>query len=69
LRGGAQGGYNSRTEPEKPMSNSPQVSPTSQGWGVAAFIIILAIVANTMAYRIHKATYLQPDAAPAAAEH
>ena len=52
------------------MSNNEQVSPSSQGWGVAAFIIILAIVANTMAYRIHKATYLQPDAAPsAAAEH
>ncbi len=52
------------------MSNSQQVSPSSQGWGVAALIIVLAIVANTMAYRIHKATYLQPDAKPAvAAEH
>ncbi len=48
------------------MSNSQRVSPSSQGWGVAAFIIILAIVANTMAYRIHKATYLTPDASPAA---
>lgn len=53
------------------MSNSKQASPSSQGWGVAAFIIILAIVANTMAFRIHKATYLAPDKAPApaAAEH
>jgi hypothetical protein len=52
------------------MTNKQQLSPTSQGWGVAAFIIILAIVANTMAYRMHKATYLAPDAAPAAAaEH
>ncbi|MHB1311156.1 MAG: hypothetical protein ACYC3L_03985 [Gemmatimonadaceae bacterium] len=54
------------------MSNNQQVSPSSQGWGAAAFIIILAIVINTVAYRIHKATYLQPDAAPraaAAAEH
>lgn len=52
------------------MSNEPQVNPSSQGWGVAAFIIILAIVANTMAYKIHKATYLAPDApSTAAAEH
>lgn len=52
------------------MSNQLEVSPSKQGWGVAAFIIILAIVANTMAYQIHKATYLAPDApAPAAAEH
>lgn len=52
------------------MSSSHNVSPSSQGWGVAAFIIVLAIVANTMAYRIHKATYLKPDPAPAAtAEH
>jgi uncharacterized membrane protein len=52
------------------MSNTHDVSPSSKGWGVAAFIIILAIVANTVAYRIHKATYLAPDApAAAAAEH
>ncbi|MBI2406859.1 MAG: hypothetical protein HYV19_00970 [Gemmatimonadetes bacterium] len=52
------------------MPNSQNVSPSSQGWGAAAFIVILAIVANTLAYQIHKATYLQPDAAPAAAaEH
>lgn len=48
------------------MSNAQRVSPSSQGWGVAAFIIILAIVANTVAYRIHKATYLTPDAPSAA---
>lgn len=51
------------------MSNLKQVSPSSQGWGVAAFIIVLAIVANTVAYRVHKATYLMPDAPQAAAEH
>jgi uncharacterized membrane protein len=50
------------------MSNQNSLSPSSQGWGVAALIIILAIVANSVAYRIHRATYLQPDA-PAAAEH
>ena len=48
------------------MSNSQRVRPSSQGWGVAAFIIILAIVINTIAYRIHTATYLTPDASPAA---
>ncbi len=51
------------------MSSQQNFSPSSQGWGVAAFIIILAIVANTVAYRVHKATYLQPDASAAAAEH
>ncbi|MDP1890725.1 MAG: hypothetical protein Q8K55_07490 [Gemmatimonadaceae bacterium] len=52
------------------MSNQQNYSPSSQGWSVAAFIIILAIVANTVAYRVHKATYLQPDApSAAAAEH
>ncbi|MHB8837868.1 MAG: hypothetical protein ACYC7F_02825 [Gemmatimonadaceae bacterium] len=52
------------------MTEPQRVKPSSQGWGVAAFIIILAIVANTMAYRIHKATYLKPDApAAATAEH
>ena len=53
------------------MSDQQNYSPSKQGWGVAAFIIILAIVANTVAYRVHKATYLQPDtpAAAAAAEH
>ncbi len=52
------------------MSSQQNVSPSSQGWGVAAFIIILAIVANTLAYKIHEATYLKPDApAAATAEH
>jgi uncharacterized membrane protein len=50
--------------------NSPQkYSPSSQGWGIAAIIIVLAIVANTVAYQIHKATYLKPDAPAAAAKH
>jgi hypothetical protein len=53
------------------MADQNDVSPASKGWGVAAFIIVLAIVANTMAYRIHQATYLKPDAATTApaAEH
>ncbi len=53
------------------MANQNDVSPSSKGWGAAAFIIILAIVANTLAYQIHQRTYLKPDAPhPAAtAEH
>jgi len=47
--------------------------PNRLGWGFAAAIIALAIVANVTAYNIHKATYLKPDKpaahAPAAAEH
>ncbi len=35
--------------------------PTRLGWGFAAVIIALAIVANLTAYSIHKATYLKPD--------
>lgn len=42
------------------MSTEP-VNPSSKGWGVAAFIIALAILANVTAYSIHKATYLKPD--------
>ena len=45
-----------------------RVNPSAQGWGVAAFIIALAIVANVAAYSIHKATYLKPDAPKPAAE-
>lgn len=41
--------------------------PNKLGWGFAAAIIVLAIVANVTAYSIHKATYLMPDKAPAAA--
>jgi hypothetical protein len=43
------------------------VNPSSKGWGFAALIIALAIIANFTAYKIHKATYLQPDAPKAEA--
>lgn len=45
--------------------------PNKLGWGFAAAIIVLAIVANITAFSIHKATYLKPDkpAAAAAASH
>jgi hypothetical protein len=41
-------------------------NPNNKGWGIALFIIALAIAANVTAYTIHKATYLKPDK-PAAA--
>jgi hypothetical protein len=44
------------------------VNPSSQGWGVAALIIALAIIANVTAYTIHQATYLKPDKAKAEAK-
>lgn len=48
-------------------SSSESYDPNKLGWGFAAAIILLAIVANVTAYSIHKATYLKPDK-PAAAE-
>ena len=48
------------------MTND-RVNPSSLGWGFAALIIVLAIVANFTAFKIHKATYLQPDAPKAEA--
>lgn len=36
-------------------------NPHNKGWGAAAIIITLAILANVTAYTIHKATYLKPD--------
>lgn len=50
------------------MSSSNEAhDPNKLGWGFAAAIIVLAIVANVTAYSIHKATYLKPDK-PAAAQ-
>jgi hypothetical protein len=49
------------------MSNEAY-NPNTKGWGVAAFIIALAIIANVTAYSIHKATYLKPDKASTPAE-
>lgn len=58
-------GHYDSSIPEERSMNSDRVNPSSQGWGVAAFIIALAVVANVTAYSIHKATYLKPDKAPA----
>jgi hypothetical protein len=52
-------------------TNSEPHDPNKLGWGFAAAIIVLAIIANVTAYSIHKATYLKPDkpAASSAAAH
>ena len=53
------------------QTNAANPDPNRLGWGFAAAIIVLAIVANVTAYSVHKATYLKPDkpAAAAAAAH
>lgn len=54
------------------MSEEPMTqNPNRLGWGFAAVIIAVAVIANVTAYSIHKATYLKPDkpAAAAAAAH
>jgi hypothetical protein len=43
-------------------------NPSSKGWGFAALIVALAIIANVTAWSIHKTTYLKPDKASAPAE-
>lgn len=44
------------------MSNSgTSYDPNKLGWGFAAAIIVLAIVANVTAFSIHKATFQKPD--------
>jgi hypothetical protein len=47
-------------------ASGEQYNPNKLGWGFAAVIIVLAVVANVAAFSIHKATYLKPDK-PAAA--
>jgi hypothetical protein len=49
------------------QSSSEAYDPNKLGWGFAAAIIALAIVANVTAYSIHKATYLKPDKPAASA--
>lgn len=49
--------------------SAERYNPTNKGWGAAALIIALAIIANVTAFTIHKATYLKPDAPKAAAQH
>jgi hypothetical protein len=53
----------------RPVSTevSSDYNPSAKGWGFAALIIALAILANVTAYSIHQATYLKPDKPKAAA--
>lgn len=48
--------------------STDRYNPNNKGWGVAALIVALAIIANVTAYSIHKATYLKPDKANTSAE-
>jgi hypothetical protein len=41
---------------------SVPVHNNKQGWGVAAFIVLLAVGAAVSAYMIHKRTYQHPRA-------
>lgn len=50
-------------------ANDGSYNPNKLGWGFAAAIIVLAIVANVTAFSIHKATYLKPDKPAAATAH
>lgn len=61
LREWTSGRYDSGYSMEPKIVSNDRVNPSSQGWGVAALIIALAIIANVTAYSIHKATYLKPD--------
>lgn len=47
-------------------STNEAYDPNKLGWGFAAAIIVLAVVANFAAFSLHQATYLKPDKAPAA---
>ena len=55
-------------QPGAEIVSTDRYNPNNKGWGVAALIIALAIIANVTAYSIHKATYLKPDAPKAPAE-
>ena len=63
--------HSCRTEclPERPDDGAANEAydPNKLGWGFAAAIIVLAVVANVdRVFSLHKATYLKPDKAPAA---
>ena len=60
-----------RTAPATHASTG-RVNNNSQGWGVAAAVIVLAIVANAFIFWVHKSTWKDPVdptnvSAPAAA--
>ena len=41
-------------------SSTGKVNNNAQGWGVAAFIVVLAIISNIFIYTVHKKTYKAP---------
>ena len=41
-------------------SSTGKVNNNAQGWGVAAFIVVLAILSNLFIYSVHKRTYKAP---------
>jgi hypothetical protein len=49
--------------------SAERYNPNNKGWGIAALIIALAVIANVTAYSIHKATYLKPGKPAAATTH
>jgi hypothetical protein len=59
--GAARRRYYSPSPKEPSRVSSDKVNPSAHGWGIAALIIALAIIANVTAYSIHQATYLKPD--------
>ena len=42
------------------MQIAREAAPTSRGWGIAAGIVALAIVANAFIFYVHKQTYRHP---------
>ena len=41
-------------------ASTGKVNNNAQGWGVAAFIVVLAILSNLFIYTVHKRTYKNP---------
>src|ERR1035438_1458367 len=56
LRDGASRRYDTSSRMEPENVSTDRVNPSTKGWGVAALIIALAVIANVTAYSIHKAT-------------
>ena len=42
------------------MQTTGEAVPTARGWGIAAFVVALAIVANAFIFYVHTQTYRHP---------
>lgn len=42
------------------METPREAAQTSRGWGIAAFVVALAIVTNAFIFYVHKQTYRHP---------